>query len=639
MRLTQPLPIRNTIAPSRVMFGPHETNLGFQRAFGERHVPYYARRAAGGAGIIVLEEASVHASDHPYERSPLASACGMGWTAVVAGIRATGTSPVVLAALGHAGGQGSSHWNQAPLWAPSPVPEVASREVPKVLETYEIDAVIQGFGDAAKVAVDSGLHGVEINAGQFSLVRQFLSGLTNMRSDAYGVDRLLFAREALNAARTGAGPNAIVALRLCIDELAPWAGIVPDAGAQIAAELSGLVDLITVVRGSIFTTWATRPDGHTEAGFGVNLARQVKAALPHVLVVAQGSIVDASQAELAISSGACDAVEMTRAQLADADLVAKLRAGDPERVRPCILCNQTCKVRDNRNPIVSCVSDPRTGHEWEEPADATVGRTDAGRVTIVGGGVAGLECARAAAERGWSVRVLERSAAVGGVAMVAAQGAGRERLGLIVQWLRDECMRLGVVVETGVEVDADALAHLGANGPVVLCTGGIAAAPPFRVADGAVVVSAAAYLGGTQLPAGTIAVWDPLGGPIAVSVAERLAHAGRDVVFITPDLLVGEKLALCGDLAPVQNRLHAARVRLVRQALVRSVEVESVHVEDRFGGERAVIAAAAVVACGHAIPDHRVDPLELYPQAGDRVAPRTMYEAILEGRRIAASLR
>lgn len=66
-----------------------------------------------------------------------------------------------------------------------------------------------------------------------------------------------------------------------------------------------------------------------------------------------------------MDDGAADGAEMTRAQLADADLVAKLRAGTAERIRPCVLCNQLCKVRDNRNPVVSCVMDPRSGHELE----------------------------------------------------------------------------------------------------------------------------------------------------------------------------------------------------------------------------------------------------------------------------------
>src|ERR1700760_4654581 len=108
------------------MFGPHETNLGRGRAISERHVGYYARRAAGGCGTIVTEIASVHPLDWPYERAPLASECGPGWKAIVAAGRGQGTQgqgTLVLAGLGHSGLQSSSAYSQRELWGPSPVPE------------------------------------------------------------------------------------------------------------------------------------------------------------------------------------------------------------------------------------------------------------------------------------------------------------------------------------------------------------------------------------------------------------------------------------------------------------------------------------------------------------------------------------
>ncbi len=664
MRLLEPLPIgrsesagHSVLAPSRVMFGPHETNLGQHRTLWTAHVAYYARRAAGGAGIIVTEEASVHDSDWPYERAPLASLCGTGWRMIVDAVRDTGTGTVVLAAIGHSGGQGTSHWSQREMWAPSPVPEVASREVPKVMEPADIEAVIRGFADAAALAIASGCDGVEINAGQNSLVRQFLSGLTNMRGDEYGNDRLRLLREVLGSVREAMGVGPIVALRLSVDELAPWAGIVPDAGAQIAVEVAHLVDLITVVRGSIYSVALTRPDGHVEPGFAIGLARQVRTALIEaghpVPVLAQGSIVDWGQAEWAVDDGAADGAEMTRAQLADAELVAKLRAGTPERIRPCVLCNQLCKVRDNRNPIVSCVMDPRSGHELDDAAEPTVGSSGNTRngdvqrtLTVVGAGVTGLETARIAALRGFTVTVRDRSSVVGGVLPHAAQGAGRARLGKAIKWLHAECLRLGVVFDLDAPVDSATLDSLRASGPVVLATGGTHGALPFAVSDSADLRHAVDVLALddpiSSLPRGPVVVWDPIGGPIGLSVAELFGadetRRAAGVTLVTPDLLVGEKLSLTGDLAPAQVRLHALGVRLVKQALVRRVAHGKVEVEDRFSGAVDAIDVTTFIACGHRLPDHTLDPEETLPQAGDRVAPRTIHEAILEGRRVAMAL-
>ena len=718
--LLDPLPLGPKVARNRVVFGPHETNLARRRAVSERHVAYYRRRALGGAGVVVVEEASVHPGDWPYERCPLAADSGPGWAAVAAACHAEGA--LVVAALGHSGGQGSSAYSQAPLWAPSRVPEVNTREVPKWMEAHEIATVVAGFGSASRLAVAAGCDGVEVNAGQHSLVRQFLSGLTNHRGDEWGEDRLLFARQVLEAVRRGVGHDAVVGIRLSCDELAPWAGITPEAAAGIAAELGTLVDYLTVVRGSIFTVGATRPDGHVEPGFNLGLTRAMRAAVPAgTVVVAQGSIVDLVMAEGAVADGTADAVEMTRAQIADPDLVAKAGGRPGAAVRPCILCNQTCMARDVRNPIVTCVVEPSSGHEDEDPplpvertAPATTGALDryavnderhAGRpdglgfggrtrepaaaagapteaaasasppasagaavvlphaeagaaspahvgglplggtptarsvaVLVVGGGVAGMETARVATLLGHRVTLVELSHRLGGVLRTAALGAGRRRLALAADWLEAEIRRLGVEVCLGCEATAGEVA--GFDGEVVLCTGSVAGRRTYRVEEGGMVRTAAEVLDGSALPEGPVVVWDPIGGPIGISVAERLRAGGREVALATPDLIAGNELSRSGDLAPANVRLQVAGVVLERRTLLRAVTTGRAEIEERFTGERRHLPAAVVIDAGYRLPDDRLWRAtgQRRRLAGDVVAPRTVYEAILEGRRQAMSL-
>ena len=126
--------------------------------------------------------------------------------------------------------------------------------------------MVDGFAAAAALARRSGLDGVEINAGQYSLLRQFQSGLTNQRADAYGQDRLLLTERVLRSVRTALGRDRVLGLRLCCDELAPWAGVTPELAAESAARLAGQVDYLVVVRGSIYSVPATRPDLHYRAG-------------------------------------------------------------------------------------------------------------------------------------------------------------------------------------------------------------------------------------------------------------------------------------------------------------------------------------------------------------------------------------
>jgi 2,4-dienoyl-CoA reductase-like NADH-dependent reductase (Old Yellow Enzyme family) len=658
--LLDPVRLGARTAPSRVVFGPHETNLGEGRALSARHVAYYGRRAAGGAGVIITEIASVLDGDWPYERAPLAAACPDGWRQIAAACQRSGT--VLLAGLGHAGLQGSSAYSQRELWGPSGFTDAVSRETPMVMGQPEIDAVIGGFAAAAALAVAAGADGVEIDAGPGALLRQFHSGLTNQRADAYGDDRLALTRAVLAAVRGAIGPQRVLALRLSCDELAPWAGVTPQLAAGQAAALAPHLDLLTVVRGGPYSGSAYRPDAHTPPQFNQDLAATIRAAVGGgVPVVLQGSVVDAAAAQAALAAGAADLVEMTRAQIADGELVAKLRAGHGHRIRPCILCNQKCRVRDSRNPVVTCIGDPRSGYESvdpPEPQDAgqrharpqDAGQRDAGTrqrdgdptasppaVLIVGGGPAGLEAARVAAAAGHPVRLAERGARLGGALRAAAVGASRQRMARLADWLEAECRRLGVTLDTDTTITAADLDAARASGTEVILATGSRPAP--RWEPGA-AVDALAALSGQDLPDGPAVVHDPVGGPVGVAVAEWLAAAGRPVAIVSPDQVIGTLLSLSGDLADANVRLQRAGVTRAPRSLLRTAGGGTALLEDVWTGEQRQVDCAVLIDCGHRLPEE-----QLYQRrpgtvrAGDCVAPRSVHEAVLEGRRAAQGLR
>jgi NADPH-dependent 2,4-dienoyl-CoA reductase/sulfur reductase-like enzyme len=358
-----------------------------------------------------------------------------------------------------------------------------------------------------------------------------------------------------------------------------------------------------------------------------------------VAVIGQGSVVDVAVAEEMLASGECDAVEMTRAMLADADLVAKVRRGQADQVRPCVLCNQNCAVRDNRNPIVSCVADPRTGHETEDAPEAQAARFPV-RVTVIGGGPAGMEAARVAALRGHSVALFERADRLGGMVPVVANGAGRHRLALLTEWLVAEIRRLGIEVHLDEEPGRERLAGTD----VVVAVGSRPGEPEWAKGSLLPVITAAEALDDPNVvSASPVLVWDPIGGPIGVSVAENLAAAGHEVHLATQDQIVGNELARSGDLGPANARLQQAGVTIHRRSVLRSTGATSASLENRFTGEITEVEARAVVDAGHRLPEQwdpsdRVAEDQRVIYVGDAVAPRTMYEAILEGRRAAQSL-
>ncbi len=643
--LVSPLTIRGKTAPSRIIFAAHQTNFGNHHRFEARHAAYYAARAAGGAGVIVLEGSVVHPSDWLYEYviRGYDDQVVAGYHQTADAIHAHGA--LALAHLTHSGMQGSSHYSQAALWAPSPVPEVNSRELPKEMEPEDIAAVVAGFAQAARFASAGGLDGVEINAGQNSLVRQFLSPLTNMRSDEYGGDlqnRLRFARAIIHAVRDAVGNAAIVGLRLVGDEYAPWAGLKPEDCAEIASLLTsdGQIDYVSVTSGSIFSTHMTRAGLYMPPGYAAHLAATIKAAV-QVPVWAQGSIVDPRMAAGLLVEGQADAIEMTRALIADPDLPRKLRENRPEDIRPCMLSNQDNIIDQVQNPRLSCVNNPAAGYEAEAEFVTLPPATPARRVMVVGGGAAGLEAARVAALRGHIVSLYEKSETLGGTLRLAALAPGRDRLALAVDWLEQQVRKLGVAIYRGIDV-TPVMVQAEAPDAIIVAVGGRPGRNTAVTIDQASVpiLNARQVLQGeVPTPPGKVVIIDPIGDQVGMGVAEWLSEHGWQITVVTADMFVGQRLTASMELTAWNQRACARNIVFRPQLDVDRVEGRTLYGYDHFDrSEVRIEDLDLVVDVAFEVPQE-----DLYValknsgrtviRAGDCVAPRYMSQAILEGYR------
>jgi 2,4-dienoyl-CoA reductase-like NADH-dependent reductase (Old Yellow Enzyme family)/thioredoxin reductase len=390
-RLFQTLTIGPREARNRIIFGSHTTNFAQQHVLSSQHADYYASRAAGGAGSIVLEEHIVHPSDFPYERALFGYAPETPQAISRVSQRVHAHSSLAIVQLNHNGQQSSSDHHQHELWAPSAVQDVASREIPKTMEHADIAAVLEGFALAASHAARGNADGVELQVADRSLLRQFLSPLTNQRNDQYGgslENRLRFVQETIEAVDAAAGKDRVLGVRLCADELAPWGGITPEQGAEIARLLAdtGRVDYLTITMGSIFSThmFPFHASMHTAPGYAVSLASSIKAAVT-IPVFAAGRIMNADQAERILAAEQADGVEMIRPLIADPNLPRLSQAGQANNVRPCIACNQGCQVRSTMNVLLSCNVNPDViGNEGVGRSDSRGGSGDAvGMGTLV----------------------------------------------------------------------------------------------------------------------------------------------------------------------------------------------------------------------------------------------------------------
>ncbi|MGH9103233.1 MAG: FAD-dependent oxidoreductase, partial [Acidimicrobiales bacterium] len=265
---------------------------------------------------------------------------------------------------------------------------------------------------------------------------------------------------------------------------------------------------------------------------------------------------------------------------------------------------------------------------------------------VVGAGPAGLEAARVASLAGHSVRVVERADRSGGMLRTAAEGAGRRRLAVLCDWLESECVRLGARLELGAAARAcDVEEHLLAGGRVVLASGSVPGELRYRAEPGARVLVVEDVMrmlaqGGLEGLAGRpVVVDDPSGGPVGVHTAELLASAGAIVSLVTGDAVAAVMLASTGDLGPANRRLAAAGVRVRARQVLRVVGARRVVIQDRWSRLEETLEAAAVVDAGYRLPAPAlVSDRPGVTRVGDAVAPRTVYEAVLEGRRAALAL-
>ncbi len=434
-----PLRVRN-----RLVFPAHLTGLATDCLPTAQHADYYAARAAGGVGLVITEEHSVAADDRPYEKLIRGHdpAVLPGYRMITDAVHAHDVP--VLAQLNHNGGQSSGRYSRAPVRAPSPVPDPLFREVPVELTVAEIADLVGAYADVAARCVAGGFDGVELQCSQASLLRQFLSPLTNLRTDGYGgplEHRVRAVREVAKAVREAIGPDRVLGVRLCGDEGLPG-GVTLDEAVATARLLEPDVDLVnTSVGVATATLHLVEPPLPVPPGYALGVAAAIRRAV-RLPVIGVGRIADLADAERALAH--CDLVGVARGQIADP-------AFGRGPTRRCVACNQECAGRVGRNQALTCVVNPAAARsDRRGVTPLALGRGAVGRCSS-----SGVRACRAAVRRraveagGCRVVLCERESGVGGQVRYAARAPTRGGLVAVVDDLAAACARRGVEVRSG----------------------------------------------------------------------------------------------------------------------------------------------------------------------------------------------
>lgn len=636
-----PVRLRNRIAMSATV-----TNLGRNRELTGRLVDYYAARSRGGAGLIVTEGLSAHATSHPNETAPFAfdRALVPQFARLAEAVHDGGAA--IFGQLWHVGRQ--ALWNPL-LVALSPTSErdPLSGTTPQAMTDRHISEVVDGFVASARNLQEAGFDGVELHGAHGYLLTQFLSPWSNLRTDAWGGStegRARFVVAIVESIRAVCGDGFGIGLKLSAHELVEG-GIDLDEAKRIVAHLAATAppDYVAVSQGNFSPSlYAHVPDARFADVPFRELHRGVREAGKGIAVMALGKIQGVLAAEELLRAGDADLVGLARPFIADPDLVVKAARG--EQARPCVWCNTCWHLIHTLRPV-ACFYAPEAP-ESPLALDGPLGPPEPvaegqrREVHIVGGGPAGLELARVAAARGHDVTVHEREEAVGGRLAREAAVPGRESMGLAVEWLVARALEAGARIVTssagpGVGVGAGSGVTAAAGGALVVQATG--AEPVVTPLPGAAeTISLAEAVARLDSLTGPVAIVDEVEDEPVYALAEALARRGIETHLVTRRPTIGRHVSYVSMIG-VYRRLDEVGVAIHALLVPLRVEDERLVAAHALSGREHDLPPVAVVV--RAGPYRPATPLGgATHTVGDAVAPRSLQSVFLDahslGRRL-----
>lgn len=574
--LLQPFKLKHLTLRNRLMTTSHEPAYPEDGMPKGRYRAYHVERAKGGIALTMTAGSAAVAQDSPpvfnnilaYKdevvkwMKDLTDACHDHGAAVM----------IQLTHLGR-----RTRWDKAD-WLPAVAPthrrEPAHRAVPKLIEDWDIERITKDFADAAERMKAAGVDGVEFES-YGHLLSQFWSPMSNELENEFGgslENRVRFSLNVLRAVRDRVGPDFILGIRYCAEELSTDGYDLKD-GITISNMLkaSGLVDFLNVTRGHI----------DTDPGLTDNIPIMGMASAPHLQAAGEvraatkfpifhaTRIQDVATARFAIQSGKVDMVGMTRAHLTDPHIVRKIMEHREHDIRPCTGANY-CLDRIYQGAMAVCIHNPSTGREETMPHEIEKA-SEKKKILVVGAGPAGLEAARVGAERGHDVTVLEAAAHVGGQIRLTAQSPRRKEMLAIAEWRLAQCEARGVKFHYNTWAEVDTVM---AHDPdlVIIATGGVPHSGTLRAGDDLVVTSWD-ILSGDIKPGSNVLIYDDAGDYAALQAAEIIAETGAKLEIMTRDRTFSPEV-MAMSLTPHMRALQKHDVKFTVTYLLERVRRE-----------------------------------------------------------------
>ncbi|MEX5686283.1 MULTISPECIES: NADH:flavin oxidoreductase [Pseudomonas] len=611
--LLQPYQLKHLTLRNRIMTTAHEPAYPVDGMPKDLYRAYHVERAKAGVALTMTAGSAAVSRDSPPVFNNILAYKDevVGWMRDLSDACHEHGAAVMIQ-LTHLGRR--TRWDKGdwlPVVSPSFEREASHRSFPKKMEDWDVERIIKDYADAAERMKFAGLDGIELQA-YGHLMDQFWSPLTNDLEAPYGgsIDnRLRFTFDILSAIRQRVGHEFIVGVRYTGDEQMPG-GLTAADGLDISRRLkdSGMVDFLNVVRGHIDTDAGLTdliPIQGMRNSPHLDFAGEIRAATDFPTFHA-AKIPDVATARHAIASGKIDMVGMTRAHMTDPHIVRKIIEGREEDIRPCVGANY-CLDRIYQGGAAYCIHNPATGRETSMPHDIPKAPGKR-KIVIVGAGVAGLEAARVAAERGHEVVVFEAANQAGGQVRLTAQSERRREMISIVEWRMTQCLARGVSFRFNTWAEA-ATIHDENPDVVIIATGGL---PHTEIlsAGNELVVSTWDIISGDVKPGRNVLLFDDAGDHAALQAAEFIAKTGAKIEIMTPDRTFAPEV-MAMNLVPYMRSLQALDTTFTVTFRLLAVEREGAEllatIDSDYGSARKVRRVDQVVI------NHGTRPLdELY---------------------------
>jgi len=652
----QPLELRHRRLDNRVVFGAHTANMSDMGLPGERHRGYYEERALGGAAMIVVEPMPVHATAVLTRGNfrHCDDAVIPHFRKLTDAVHAHGTT--ILQQLYHVGQHGDSDLSFMPHWSPSGLPSYHDSDGSHAMRESEILEVIDCFTRAAQRCQAAGFDGVDLFAAYHALLDQFWTPWSNRRNDRWGgslENRCRLSLSIINSIREACGEDFIIGISIGYAENTPYIMTLEDFQEVIELhDRGGNLDYVSCGSGNYVDYERVMPTFVYGEKQGVPLAAALKQIVKHAKVTAESHIRTPENADYTIASGASDLVSIVRGQIADPHLVNKAREGRDEDIRGCISCNQMCWGRRSRDYWISCLINPSAGREFEWGGDRFNKAAIAKKVLVVGGGPAGMEAARCAAERGHQVTLAEALGDLGGQFRLAGLAPRRGQITELMNWYLRQFEKLGVEVRYFSPMDEQDIIEFAAD-EVVLATGsmpdGLAKQRWLPQVDelpglgnGNIFSCEEVFRDQAELGKSVI-VLDEGGNYRGTGTAWYLADKGHEVSVVTPDPMIGEELTRTTADSLIRENLARLGAKFILESVIDHWHGDRADIRSLLDDSTTCIEASAIVTATTNVVYNEVE-LALaetgvhFHVIGDAAAPRQAPFAFHDGRKIGLAL-